>query len=501
MPSGLVRRSGRYSLRRRVPLDLVEHYGRAEITKALGTADPSEARIKLVREWAALDREFAHVRVLKAEPTTKPVQAQQAEIDIDAYAERALGGLRRKRARYAAEGKLSLFVEESKDSLATYEAALTGPEDFGFSLEVAEGMRNALKAVLEGSSVGPPSSSGAGRKGGAIARTTLAQVAHKWAEERKPSARTVLAMNRLVSRFESSSGGIAVADISKAHVLAFKDNLLGSGQSAANINVLLTRLSTLLNFAANNLLISTNPASGVRVVDKRKAKDKRREFDADALRALFQTPVFASGVRPSAGGGDAAYWLPILALYTGARQTELGQLHPDDIMSEPYEDADGNEQSAWVMRFVENEARGQTVKNEASQRRVPIHSALVGLGFLEFVRAAKRSGSARLFPDIQPSAQGELMGNWSKWFGRYLRSEAGVTDARVVFHSFRHSFKHYARLSNMQTTALNEITGHETGDVADAYGGLSYPLAPLVEAMSLYRAPHIELLIQAKAKI
>lgn len=40
------------------------------------------------------------------------------------------------------------------------------------------------------------------------------------------------------------------------------------------------------------------------------------------------------------------------------------------------------------------------------------------------------------------------MGNRSKWFSRYLRRVCGVVDDRVVFHSFRHSFKHYARAKN-----------------------------------------------------
>ena len=31
------------------------------------------------------------------------------------------------------------------------------------------------------------------------------------------------------------------------------------------------------------------------------------------------------------------------------------------------------------------------------------------------------------------------------------------------------------------------LTGHETGDAADAYGGLSYPLLPLVEGVARFR--------------
>jgi integrase len=61
------------------------------------------------------------------------------------------------------------------------------------------------------------------------------------------------------------------------------------------------------------------------------------------------------------------------------------------------------------------------------------------------------------------------------------------------FHSFRHTFKHYCRLASIPTDVHNEITGHETGDVADNYGGMSYPLAPLVEGMGRYRVPGFKL--------
>lgn len=64
MPTGLIRRGARYSIRRRVPLDLVQHYGgKAEVTQALGTADPKIARKLLPLKWAALEREFDALRV------------------------------------------------------------------------------------------------------------------------------------------------------------------------------------------------------------------------------------------------------------------------------------------------------------------------------------------------------------------------------------------------------------------------------------------------------
>ena len=141
------------------------------------------------------------------------------------------------------------------------------------------------------------------------------------------------------------------------------------------------------------------------------------------------------------------------------------------------------------MRFAENEERGKKVKTEGSERRVPIHSDLIALGFLKVVAAAKAERRPRIFHKINPTAEGELMGNWSKWFSRYLRKVCGVSDGRVVFHSFRHSFKHYARACGLDKAVNDAITGHEGGDVADQYGGLEYPLPPLIEGIARYRVP------------
>ena len=46
-------------------------------------------------------------------------------------------------------------------------------------------------------------------------------------------------------------------------------------------------------------------------------------FELADLRVIFSTPVFTQGERPKGGKGEAAYWLPLLALFTGARLGEL----------------------------------------------------------------------------------------------------------------------------------------------------------------------------------
>jgi integrase len=185
---------------------------------------------------------------------------------------------------------------------------------------------------------------------------------------------------------------------------------------------------------------------------------------------------------------EAAFWLPLLALYTGARMNELAQLHPDDVMEETYLDPEGRSLVAWVVRIEQSKARGQRVKTEGSERRIPVHADLIASGFIDYAKA--QQGRVRLFPDLKGGEKdGRISGAWGQWFSEYLRTKCGVTDERMTFHSFRHTFKHCARQSLIPPDVNNALTGHETGRIADAYGGLSYPLHPLVEGMNRYRVP------------
>lgn len=406
------------------------------------------------------------------------------------YAAMSLVAWRERRARYGAEGRLDDFARDAQAALDTYQAVLDGDDGYGLSLSQAEGLRLATKAILTGdgaielAAVQIPQAGVAQPRGPDL---TLSELLAKWAAQTKHVPRTRRDLERTIRRFEAAMPkALTVRQVTKAHIIAFKDTLLAEGKTPANINIIIPFLGTLFNFAVANDLIEVNPAKGVRLADKRKAEDKRRQFTRAELKQLFSGPVHQKAARPEGGGGEAAYWLPLLALFTGARQTELGQLYPDDVHQEAYEDADGLELSAWVIRIVENEARGQKVKNEGSERRVPVHQVLIDLGFLDFVRGARQQ--ERIFSDLKANAEGELMGNWSKWFGRYRRT-LGISSAQTPFHSFRHSFKYHARQCGLENVISNEITGHDTSDVADDYAGLSYPLGPLVEGMARYRVP------------
>ena len=188
---------------------------------------------------------------------------------------------------------------------------------------------------------------------------------------------------------------------------------------------------------------------------------ERDAFNIAELNTLFASPVFTKGERPKPGRGEAAFWMPLLALFTGARRGELAALTVKDVR-----EVDG----VFAFTFVEEKAVGKTLKTRASARTVPVHPQLIKLGWLKYVEAARRARGDRawIFPTIAPSQPGALSA-WTKWFNRLLRS-LGVEDRRKVFHSFRHSFKDALRAARVPEDLNDALTGHSIASVGRGYG-------------------------------
>ena len=122
-----------------------------------------------------------------------------------------------------------------------------------------------------------------------------------WAAERKPKQKGIDTHRAVARWFYDRVGKKSVDQITRQDVLAFKSKLLEEGQSAANIKQKLSRLRTLLQWAADNGHAASNAAHGVTIKDTQAAKNKRKPFDLPALNAIFGSPVYASGERPTQG--------------------------------------------------------------------------------------------------------------------------------------------------------------------------------------------------------
>lgn len=313
-----------------------------------------------------------------------------------------------------------------------------------------------------------------------------------WADERKPVEKGIYDHRSAAKWLYKRVGRKPVDQLTSDDFRKFKSRLLEEGKSPSNIRQKLSRLSTLMQWAEDNGHIKSNPVKGVTIKVTKSPANKRLPFDPPALKAIFTSPVYASGDRPKRLAGEAAYWLPLLALFTGARLEELGQLRVQDVAERTYTDANGQDQRAWFIHIRQDEVDGLKLKNDASERRVPVHPELLRLGFVELVKSAKEANQLWLFPLLRANKFGRRTAKWGEHWSEYRRTVCGLTDRRMVFHSFRHTFKDYARSASIEEGIQRQLMGHSGRDIADHYGS-GYADHSLVEAIKLYKVPGLKL--------
>ena len=250
--------------------------------------------------------------------------------------------------------------------------------------------------------------------------------------------------------------------------------------SPATVNKSLGAVAAVFSWAVSNDYMDTNVAAGMTVKDPVSAKAKRLPFAMEDLKTIFGQDHGRYRSRD-----PELFWLPLLALYTGARMTELGQALVRDIKKE----------QGVVYLDINSEEGGKSLKTASSKRYVPIHPELVRCGFLKYVaerRKAAKDESARLFPGLKPDSKGILTVGFSKQFGYHLRVRLKITDKRKTFHSFRHTFKDACRAAGIENVISDALQGHSSGTVSGTYGS-GYPLPILAAAMAKVHYPGLDL--------
>ena len=121
--------------------------------------------------------------------------------------------------------------------------------------------------------------------------------------------------------------------------------------SATAVNKYLNRASSLFKFAVRNGFMSMNPAEGMQIAKSKRDDEFRSAFTKENLRRPFHPKEYLEGTHRA----PYAFWMPILALFTGYRLEELAQLHLKDIR-----EVDG----VWVIDI--NNEGGEKGKNQGS---------------------------------------------------------------------------------------------------------------------------------------
>lgn len=411
--------SGIYYLRRVVPEGLRTQIGKVEIRRSLRTRDHRQAKAAFAIAYAESERLFSEARYQSAPPTSATV-AVPAEAPPLAY--------------------------PSTPTLAAAQV-ITQPKS-----PVSTALRTSMVFKL---------------------------YAEALALSGKPmhvQRRHVVDYGRAVTRFTMAMGDLFINDIGPTEIQAFaaelsKPSVEGKAKPLATSTVRLTlaRLSSVLSYAMDSGFIQANPVSTSRIHKRLGPAKPQRQLDDDRgyswseLVKIFSQPDFAALRHTEGRPGNAVFWLPLIAAYTGARREEIAQLYTSDVR----QTADGQ----WFIRITDDRP-DKSVKTDSSRRDVPLHDDLIALGFLELVR--DKEANARVFPQLLKVADG-FAGIVSKaWNG--LTQRWGVyRKNRSPLHGFRHTFKTQCRECGIPKEVSDWITGHASVNEGDNYGTKPLP--------------------------
>jgi integrase len=332
----------------------------------------------------------------------------------------------------------------------------------------------------------------------------LSDMLEKWKKDTSPSPKNYDDRAIYITRFIAIHGDLRVKEITKSHIIDFRDyhedmprniphflrnshpdemktwaasNPTQPKLSRSTINnKVIASLSAVLGQAAFHGFRDQNPAFGTKFGGKKSGGKKtvvsisKLPFTDEHLKKMFALALFTPPHKvPKAARGEAGFWIPLIALFSGMRLEEIGQMHVADVRQKAGIDyfdvttlvaADEDEDHA--------EAYVKSLKTNNARREVPLHPALKALGFLDYVSDQRSAGSIRLFPQLT-EYKGRYSKNLSRWWGRF--QDKNVTASKhYTFHSFRHTFVSAMKDAGIQKSIWQGIIGHAGGDVSDSYG-------------------------------
>ncbi len=371
------------------------------------------------------------------------------------------------------------------------------------------------------------------------------------AREGKWSARTQVKCGHFFELFQAvidPDGTLPVASISADHMRAYKEILFNmppmrqapymtmplpeviarakageipeeSKIAPKTIDNHFIQIKRFINWLAENEYHGNPKINGLLKAPPGKApQDNRNPYTRNDLTKLFAPANFlTSGLTtrwalsgtPDSGGKASRFWIPLLGLFTGAREEELCQLHQTDIVAINREGetralfTPGANQLAnteTLLREMEDNqetlcisirpGEEQSTKTDSSLRFVPLSSILVrDLGFLDYLASvhadysADNPDSGRIFPELKkPNAVARYGNALSQWYNRYRRQlgvigEENNKNKRKDFHSFRHTIGHWCdQIGEVNEKPAARYLGHSIGGIT--YGTYSKDTAP-----------------------
>jgi integrase len=322
-------------------------------------------------------------------------------------------------------------------------------EEYGASVEgAANAAKGAAHAAPDGAKNAPD---------GAPSET-ISQAAEAWFAEltrdetAAPRPQTLAGHRLRVRAFVDAAGDNRLSAVTRATA---SDFLAGLDVSNRTRNAYGATLRSVFECARRRgRFTGEDPFDGMKA---KVAGSSYQPFTVAELQTLFD--AMPREVRSKKHTPDTALpWVALIALYTGARLEEIAQLTTADVR-----EASANGARVWCID-IHNGGENK-LKNETSARLIPVHSELVRLGLLDYVKALK-AGS--LFPGLtrRASKGGKVGARVGELFRKKLVALKLKRDG-LCFHSFRHNVATALRVAGVPQEDAARVLGH-------AVPGMSY---------------------------
>ena len=369
--------------------------GKARVRYSLETKDPAEAKLKAYSHTVHWYQQFQKVRSMK-KPSVDEILANPDLKDFK------LG-----------KAKGNWTVSEAKDT-ADYELGL---REIG-RLDSLGIKPQQTPATIHKTDFLPKH------------KIKLQEAIIRWTDGIKPPItiqKTFDTKCRILFEFKQFVGAnILLHTIGKKELSDFKLHLLNqqknSLRTGSNKFIYIAQFFEEMKNAGFYVL--DNPATGqLKYSKKQKNKDTEKNkylpFTQEEIKQIFLPEIFAKVKQ------DHMYWGCLLGLFTGARVNEICQLLTADI------------NLVQETIYFNVTTIDQSLKSASSTRVIPIHPALIELGFLDYVKSIDKHEQFRLFPKLIKTKNG-FGDRLSKDFIKYL-TKYGLKQPRKSFHSFRNT--------------------------------------------------------------
>ncbi len=238
--------------------------------------------------------------------------------------------------------------------------------------------------------------------------------------------------------------------------------------SPNTFNTYANLIGGLFKFAIAEDYIKENYFTNLRV--KKQVKKTRSAFTNEELSKFFNTDLFTQKKFPTKWSWR--FWVPIIMLYTGARVEEICQLYLDDI----HEVSDVMCFDLRIKIDAVTREKSTSLKNNQSERFIPIHPKLKKIGLMKYIQWLKDTGEDRLFPTLKnKDGNGQykqVNPPVSKWFNENNKKQSktsyinkcGITDKSKVLYCFRHTVETLLinHKDDLENDKIDTLMGHQT---------------------------------------